>query len=197
VSVEAQIGRGEWTAPERRAETVGEWAERWLAQRQWRATTRQQYKRVLSGHVLPRWEHVGVGEVAREDVRAWAAELADSGRSAATVRHAAGTLARILSLAAESGVLAALYARRWRIETMLSELKTHQRGSRVVLRSKAPDGVIQELYGYLCVHYAIRWLMHAVAIDAGEDPDRLSFTRALRVARRTTASHPDFSPSGS
>ena len=99
--------------------------------------------------------------------------------------------------AAPAGELAALYTRRWRIETMLSELKTHQRGPRVVLRSKAPDGVTQELYGYLCVHYAIRWLMHAVAIDAGEDPDRLSFTRALRVARRTTASHPGFSPSGS
>ena len=28
----------------------------------------------------------------------------------------------------------------------------------------------------------------------GADPDRLSFTRALRVARRTAASHPGFSP---
>jgi hypothetical protein len=81
--------------------------------------------------------------------------------------------------AAPAVELAALYTRRWRIETMLSELKTHQRGPRVVLRSEAPDGVAQELYGYLCVHYAIRWLMHAVAIDAGEDPDRLSFTRAF------------------
>ena len=32
--------------------------------------------------------------------------------------------------------------------------------------------------------------------DAETDPDRLSFTRTLRVARRTTASHPGFSPSG-
>jgi len=63
-----------------------------------------------------------------------------------------------------------------------------------VLRSKAPDGVTQELYGYLCLHYAIRWLMHTVATDAGEDPDRLSFTRSLRAARRTTASHPVFPP---
>jgi len=38
--------------------------------------------------------------------------------------------------------------------------------------------------------------MHTVAFDAGEDPDRLSFTRSIRVARRTTASHPGFSPSG-
>ena len=92
--------------------------------------------------------------------------------------------------------LAALYAQRWEFETALDELKTHQRGPQVVLRSKTPDGVSQEIYGYLCVHYAIRWLMHTVALEADTDPDRLSFTRTLRAARRTTASHPGFSPSG-
>jgi Insertion element 4 transposase N-terminal/Transposase DDE domain len=97
--------------------------------------------------------------------------------------------------AAPAGELAALYPQRWEFETVLDELKCHQRGPRVVLRSKQPDGVIQEVYGYLCVHYAIRWLMHAVALAADADPDRLSFTRSLRVARRTTASHPGFSPS--
>ena len=90
--------------------------------------------------------------------------------------------------------LAALYPERWEFETALDELKTHQRSPRVVLRSKMPEGVIQEAYGYLCVHYAIRWLMHTVADNARADPDRLSFTRALRVARRTAASHPGFSP---
>lgn len=92
--------------------------------------------------------------------------------------------------------LAACYPERWEFENTLDELKTHQRSPRVVLRSKMPDGVIQEAYGYLCVHYAIRWLMHSVARRSGTDPDRLSFTRTLRVARRSTASHPGFSPSG-
>jgi hypothetical protein len=95
---------------------------------------------------------------------------------------------------APAGQLAALYPERWEIETALDELKTHQRSPRVVLRSKMPDGVTQEAYGYLCVHYAIRWLMHSVAQGARADPDRMSFTRALRVARRTAASHPGFSP---
>jgi hypothetical protein len=98
--------------------------------------------------------------------------------------------------AAPAPELAALYPQRWEFETALDELKTHQRGPRVVLRSKQPDGVRQEVYGYLCVYYAIRWLMHAVALEADADPDRLSFTRTLRAARRTAASHPGFSPSG-
>ena len=97
---------------------------------------------------------------------------------------------------ASANELAALYKERWEFETALDELKSHQRSPRVVLRSKMPDGVLQEAYAYLCVHYAIRWLMHSVALSAGEDPDRLSFTRTLRVARRSTASHPGFSPSG-
>lgn len=96
--------------------------------------------------------------------------------------------------AAPAPELARLYTQRWEIETAFDELKTHQRGPGLVLRSKMPDGVIQEVYGYLCVHYAIRWLMHSAATDYGHDPDRLSFIRSLRAARRTTASHAGFSP---
>lgn len=117
----------------------------------------------------------------------------DPGRAASDTRYR--LLTTILDPErAPAQQLASLYPQRWEFETTLDELKVHQRGPRVVLRSKLPDGVIQELYGYLCVHYAIRWLMHAVALEAGHDPDRVSFIHALRVARRTTGSHPGFSP---
>jgi hypothetical protein len=95
---------------------------------------------------------------------------------------------------APAAELAELYSERWELEGTLDELKTHQRGPRVVLRSKHPDGVYQEAYGYLCTHYAIRRLMHDAALKADVDPDRLSFTRSLRAARRSTRSHPGFSP---
>jgi hypothetical protein len=81
--------------------------------------------------------------------------------------------------------LATLYPERWEFETLLDELKTHQRGPRVVLRSKSPEGVRQEIYGYLCTHYAIRALMCEVAGQDGLDPDRVSFTRSIRAARRS------------
>jgi hypothetical protein len=90
--------------------------------------------------------------------------------------------------------LAATYPQRWEFETALDELKTHQRGPRPVLRSKTPEGVYQEVWGHLLLHYAIRSLMCEVALDAELDPDRLSFTRALRVVRRTTRAGPGFSP---
>jgi len=90
--------------------------------------------------------------------------------------------------------LAELYAQRWEFETVLDELKTHQRGAKVVLRSRSPDGVEQELWGFLLVHWAIRELMHTAALDADIDPDRVSFVRTLRLARRTVTEQAAFSP---
>jgi len=80
--------------------------------------------------------------------------------------------------------LAALYQERWEIETTLDELKTHLRGARIVLRSKTPDLVRQEFYGLLLAHFAIRGLMHEAALQAHEDPDRLSFLHAVHVVQR-------------
>lgn len=90
--------------------------------------------------------------------------------------------------------LAELYSQRWEFETALDELKTHQRGAKVVLRSKSPDGVEQEVWGFLLVHWAIRDLMHTAALDGDVDPDRVSFIRTLRLARRTVTEQAAFSP---
>ncbi len=49
--------------------------------------------------------------------------------------------------------------------------------------SLKPVGVIQELYGVLLAHYAVRVLMHEAALQADVDPDRLSFVHALEVVR--------------
>jgi hypothetical protein len=91
--------------------------------------------------------------------------------------------------------LAAAYAQRWEIETAFDELKTHQRGPKIVLRSKLPDLVHQEIWGYLCCHYAIRTLMFEAADHADVDTDRVSFVAALRFARRSISQARDFPPS--
>ena len=90
--------------------------------------------------------------------------------------------------------LATLYHERWAIEQIFDEFQTHQRGPRVVLRSKTPDGVRQEAYGYLVTHYALRKLLYDAAVAAATDPDRLSFTHAVHVVRRTLTRPPAFSP---
>ena len=86
--------------------------------------------------------------------------------------------------AAPAEQVAALYHERWEIENALDELKTHLRGARTVMRSKKPDLVLQEFYGFLLAHFAIRGLMHEAALEADVDPDELSFIHSVRVLRR-------------
>ena len=92
--------------------------------------------------------------------------------------------------------LAALYHERGEIETTLDELKTHLRGAKIVLRSKTPDLVRQEFYGFMMAHFATRGLMHEAALKADIDPDRLSFVHAVRVIRRKLPQAPAIPPSG-
>ena len=97
---------------------------------------------------------------------------------------------------APAAELAALYHERWEIEVALAELKAGLRGARVVLRSKAPELVRQEVWGLLLAHFAVRGLMHEAALRADEDPDRLSFSHAARVVRRKVALFAALPPSG-
>jgi hypothetical protein len=96
---------------------------------------------------------------------------------------------------APAAELAALYPQRWEQETALDELKTHLRGARIVLRSKTPDLVRQEFYGLMLTHFAIRGLMHEAALQASEDPDRLSYTHTVRILRRRLPEFGAISPS--
>jgi hypothetical protein len=97
---------------------------------------------------------------------------------------------------APAAELAALYHERWEIEGALAELKTQLRGARVVLRSTTPALVRQEFWGLLLAHFAVRGLMHEAALQADEDPDRLSFSHAVRVIRRKVPLFAALSPSG-
>ncbi|WSM17818.1 IS4 family transposase [Streptomyces sp. NBC_01717] len=91
--------------------------------------------------------------------------------------------------------LAALYRERWEIESVFAEIKTCQRGAKVVLSSKTPDGVLQQIWAHLLVHHALRELMLRTAATRQLDPDRISFTETLRSARRSVTVTPGgFSP---
>jgi hypothetical protein len=87
---------------------------------------------------------------------------------------------------APARLLAVEYHQRWEIESTLDELKVHQIDRRPAphLRSRHPREVVQELYGLVLTHRAIRCLMAEAAARADLDPDRLSFTGTLRLLRR-------------
>jgi hypothetical protein len=140
------------------------------------------------------------GGVAPTVVRVVEYRLDDPGRP-----KAKGQVYRLLTTIldprkAPAAELAALDHQRWEVEGLLDELKTQQRGAKVVLRSKTPAMVAQEVWAMLLVHRAVRTLMQQAAL-AGQDgdgealdPDRLSFLRSLRVVRRQVTGQAAFSP---
>jgi len=82
--------------------------------------------------------------------------------------------------------LIVLYHQRWEIEIANDEITTHQLARPVTeLRSRTPCGVVQEIYGVLLAHNAIRALMHEAALAIDVDPRTLSFMHAVRVVRET------------
>lgn len=88
-------------------------------------------------------------------------------------------------------LLAAEYHQRWEIENTIDELKTHLNGRKTPIRSLKPREVVQEIYGWLLGHYAVRHLMFTAAQQAGISPLRLGFTGTLKVLRRAIADFQD------
>lgn len=93
--------------------------------------------------------------------------------------------------------LATLYHQRWEVEAVFDELKTHLQQRRRVLRSKTPEGVRQEFYGWVLAHYAVCWLMYQAA-DAHRLKQRsLSFTGHVQLIRRVQPRSGAFPPNAS
>lgn len=74
----------------------------------------------------------------------------------------------------------ALYARRWRIETLFREVKISL--SADVLRSQTPEGIRKEVVARLTALNVVRTVMLEAAATAGvEDPLRISFVHTVRA----------------
>lgn len=90
-------------------------------------------------------------------------------------------------------LLAQEYHQRWEVENTLDELKTHLNGRKTPIRSQNPREVVQEVYGWMVGHWAVRNVMVQAAQTKGISPLRLSFTGTLRVVRRAV---PTFQAAG-
>jgi len=90
--------------------------------------------------------------------------------------------------------LATLYHERWEVEGVFDELKIHLKNSRRVLRSKTPDGVRQEFYGWVLAHYAVCWLMQRAGDAHAVGRRQLSFTAHANLLRRAQPRSGAFPP---
>jgi hypothetical protein len=98
---------------------------------------------------------------------------------------------------APASQLAALYHERWEVELVFDELKTHLVHRRRVFRSKTPELVRQEFYGWVMAHYAVRWLMYQGARQADLPERSLSFAASVQLLRRSLPQAAAISPCAS
>jgi len=83
-----------------------------------------------------------------------------------------------------ASLLAAEYHQRWEVENTIDEFKVHLGERKTHVRSQRPREVVQEIYGLLLGHWAVRSLICQTAHSAEISPLSLSFTGTLRVIRR-------------
>lgn len=79
--------------------------------------------------------------------------------------------------------LALLYHERWDVEGFLKQVKSVQLNGDKIFRSKSPDGVRQEFWAHLAVHYATTCVQVDAAAWAKVDPDRISHKNTVRIIR--------------
>jgi hypothetical protein len=79
--------------------------------------------------------------------------------------------------------IVALYHERWELELAYDEVKTHLLAREETIRSRTPDGVRQELWGIAIAYNLVRLEMERAAVDAGVEPNRISFVGALALVR--------------
>ncbi len=81
---------------------------------------------------------------------------------------------------------AALYHRRWQIETAFREIKRVQKMQEPGgLRGRTKEAIEYEVAGHVLLHLLARWLMVEAAVEHSRDPLRLSFTATLHEVRHT------------
>jgi hypothetical protein len=97
-------------------------------------------------------------------------------------------------LQAPAKELAALYHERWDIEGFLKQIKSVQLNNEKIFRSKSPDGVRQEFWAHLAVHYATMCVQVDAADHAKLDPDRISHKNTVRIIRSRVWAPESFPP---
>lgn len=95
---------------------------------------------------------------------------------------------------APAAMLAHVYHQRWQHEEANREIKTQMRGAAKILRSKSPDMVRQEIYGYLLAHYAVCAFICRAATETSVDPGRIKFANSIRIIADRLADPDAFSP---
>jgi integrase len=107
-TIRTDLARGLWKAPEltaNRPVTFGEYAERWVEQRELKPRTVEHYKALIEHHIRPTFGNITVTSITTESVRRWHSVTA--GATPTTRAHSYALLRTILNTAVSDDLLTA------------------------------------------------------------------------------------------
>ena len=105
VNTEAEILNGDWMDPNGGWITLGEYAKRWVAERDLKARTREEYERHLRLHVLPHLGDVTLASVTPARIRTWRTDRLVEGVGRSTVAKTYRILHAIFTTAVDDDLV--------------------------------------------------------------------------------------------
>lgn len=105
VDIEAEVRRGDWIDPDAGRVSLTEYTERWIAERDLEARTRELYAGYLRNHIGPTLGQVMIADLTAPRVRAWRSALQEAGTGAATIARSYSLLRAVLNTAVDDEIL--------------------------------------------------------------------------------------------
>ena len=139
-TVEADLARGCWVAPERGRKTFDHYAKLWMTTLDCTAKTRESYTSLLNKWLLPSFGLYEVQQISWSSIEAFKAKMLNSDASPKTVTNALNVLTPILNHALRDGALVTNPAREVR--------KPRSRGeSRATFKSASTISALADFIG--------------------------------------------------
>jgi integrase len=105
VETEAEMLRGEWLDPDAGKVTLGDYADRWIRERDLKPRTREEYERHIRLHVRPYLGDRPLNEVTAPRIRNWRADRLDAGVGKSTVAKTYRILHAIFTTAVDDDLI--------------------------------------------------------------------------------------------
>jgi integrase len=105
VQLEAEMLRGEWLDPDAGKVSIKEFAERWIAERDLSARSRENYTGYLRNHINPHIGSLMLVEVSPGRIRTWRKGLLDDGTGESTVAKCYRFLHAVMATAADDELI--------------------------------------------------------------------------------------------
>lgn len=105
VATEAEMMRGDWLDPEAGSIPLGEYADRWVRERDLKTRTREEYARLLRLHIQPYLGDHALNAITPQHIRTWRADLLKAGVGRSTVAKSYRILHAIFATAVDDDEL--------------------------------------------------------------------------------------------